>query len=89
MYPAPIGIDVMRAKIRGTADDPTRMMLGQIRQVFDPDWIQSFHDGKNVLIKFHDGTDAVEELEQFAEMYGYTLEEEPPIQWERFRLKSE
>jgi hypothetical protein len=66
------------------------MMLGQIRQVFDPDWIQSFDGGDDVLIKFREGSDAVPELERFAEMYGYEVErDDNDSMWERYYINSE
>ncbi len=77
---------VMATKIRGTTDDTTRMMLGQIRKVFDPDWIQAFGD-KGFLIEFHEEPKSEKELTRFAEMYGFSLEKKEEINWMRYRFK--
>jgi len=62
----------MATEIRGTTDDSTRMMLGQLRKVFEPRWIQGLGNG-DVLVSFKNQPDSEDELIRFAEMYGLEL----------------
>ena len=62
----------MATEIRGTTDDSTRMLLGQIRKVFDPQWIQAFDNGR-FTVQFKEVPETLDALIRFAEMYGYTV----------------
>jgi len=76
----------MAQEIRGTTDESTRMMLGQIRKVFDPDWIQAF-EGRGFTIQFVDEPEAKDELVKFADMYGFSLESEEDSVWNRYYFR--
>jgi hypothetical protein len=62
----------MATEIRGTAEESTKMMLGQVREVFEPAWIQAFGNGR-FTVQFTEDSPATDELIAFAEMYGYEL----------------
>lgn len=65
----------METKIRGEGgDESTRMIVGQMRRVFDPDYIQIF-DGlvSSFTVQFRDKSKATDAVIRFAEMYGYDL----------------
>jgi len=64
-------------------DDTTRMMLGQVRKIFDPDWIQAFDNGR-ITIQFVDKPEAREELFNFVEMYEFTLSEAETRSWRAY-----
>lgn len=72
MYPRVIGLVVMATEIRGTMDDSTRMIAGQVRKIFDPDWIQGFDTG-GITVQFMDEPTSAEELVRFMKMYGHDV----------------
>jgi len=77
----------MATEIRGTTDDSTRMMLGQIRKIFEPEWIQGFDSGR-FTIQFTDKPESKQELIRFAEMYGYTLwTEREDAEWPEYTFE--
>jgi len=63
----------MATKIRGTMDDRSQMILGQVRKVFNPRWIHK--TANHIFIGFDDGTSAEDELCNFMNMHGYELSE--------------
>jgi len=78
----------MATEIRGTTDEKTRMMLGQIRKVFDPCWIQGFDNGR-FLVSFNDDSDSLNELKAFADMYGYEMwDEDDDAGWRDYTFVS-
>jgi hypothetical protein len=76
----------MAQEIRGSTDESTRMILGQIREVFDPHWIQAF-EGRGFTVQFQHEPDAEEELVNFANMYGFSLEKYREEVWSRYYFR--
>jgi len=70
--------------IHGDTDDRTRMILGQIREVFEPVWIQGFGDDNGFTVQFSDEPDSDEALRRFVQMHGYELEKYEDENWNRY-----
>lgn len=68
------------------ADDQTRMFLGQVRSVFNPDWIQVFGNGR-FTVQFTDDPDAEDELLNFADMYGYEHVKKDGRTWTHYHFE--
>lgn len=73
-----------QASIRASdsTDERTRMILGQIREIFDPAWIQTFESGR-FTVQFSD-EHAQDELVRFAEMHGFEMCRKEDCTWDEY-----
>lgn len=80
----------MAQQIFGDGDESTKMLLGQIRKVFDPRWLQAFDGDKyQFTVQFKSEPESEDELIAFADMYGYSLCEKESDNWSRYYFTKE